>query len=171
MRYFSKLCLIAFCATGITAVSAGEEAFTTEQLEVAKFWEDMGPTLREQGIDAYAIRYHEDFRHWDITGSGRMGTKDSAIKAWTRFHEAGHRITCTYVRPVSVDINADLAFARLEYEQTDTFADGREQTSVWRLFDVFKRFGDTWQVLESNMVEITPDTSEESNYEFHCPRP
>lgn len=169
-----------FVLTALLAVTMGASAnaedaeFTPEELEVAKFWEDMGPTLRDEGIDAYAIRYHEDFRHWNIQGSGRMGTKESAIKAWTGFHDAGHRITCTYVKPVSIDIDGDRAFARLEYEQTNTYADGRISTTVWRMFDIFERYGDTWQVLESNMVEITPkddeDDAEQNSYVYHCPK-
>lgn len=168
-----RLSLFAIATLMMSPALAEDSKFTPEELEIAIFWEEMGPTLRDQGIEAYAIRYHEDFRHWDIQGSGGMGTKESAVKAWTGFHEAGHRITCTYVKPVSIDIVGERAFARLEYEQTNSNADGRISTSVWRMFDIFQRYGDTWQVLESNMVDITPkvdeDDADADSYEFHCP--
>lgn len=138
--------------------------FTEEELSVAKFWKDMGVVLREEGFSLYAQRYHPEFRHWDIERTGQMGTYESAINAWFGFHEAGHRITCTNVVPVSIDIVGDLAYARLIYEQTNTLADGTTITGVWRMFDVFKRYEDTWQVLESNMVKIEPDPEAMGNY-------
>lgn len=152
--------------TGPAVTQAAEPAqdFSPEELSVAQFWEDMGPTLRDEGLEAYARRYHPDFRHWDISGTGRMGTYDSAIKAWTRFHEAGHQITCTHVIPVSIDLVGDRAYARLIYEQTNTMADGELTSGVWRMFDVFKRNGDTWRVLESNMVQIEPDQEKDAAY-------
>ena len=163
--------VLLLSTVGISAAET-ESAFSSEELSVAAFWEAMGPTLRDEGIEAYARRYHEDFRHWDIDNSGRMATKESAIRAWSKFHEDGHRITCTHVEPITIDIVGDLAFARLLYEQTDTYADGRTSTGLWRMVDVFKRHGDTWQVLESNMVDITPEEKEtdEDAYRFHCPR-
>ena len=171
-----RICIIGLIALLIGAAQAAdsETQFTPEELAVAKFWEDMGPTLRDEGVEAYAIRYHENFRHWDIQGSGRMATKESAIGYWTKFHEAGHRITCTFVKPITVDIVGDRAFARLEYEQTNQYADGRITTGVWRMFDVFERYGDTWQVLESNMIDIAPKADDEpaddeKAYQFHCP--
>lgn len=161
-------------AIGGSAFAEDEPSgFTREELAVAKFWEEMGPTLRDEGMDAYAIRYHEDFRHWNIQGAGGMGTKESAITFWSKFHESGNRITCTYVKPITIDITGDRAFARLEYEQTNTYADGRITTGVWRMVDIFERYGDTWQVLESNMVDIKPKADEgvaaTSSYVFHCP--
>lgn len=167
--------ILMLSATGLLLignVSSSEivAEFSAEELSVAKFWEDMGPTLRDKGIAAYAERYHEEFRHWRIQGAGGMSTKESAINSWSKFHDDGHRITCTYVKPVTVDIVGELAFARLVYEQTTTFADGRTQTGLWRMFDVFKRYGDTWQVLESNMVDVTPKEDADDNaYEFQCP--
>lgn len=155
---------------GISMETLAEEeqpAFTEEELSVAKFWKDMGPTLRDEGIEAYAIRYHKDFRHWNIQGSGGMGTYESAVRFWSKFHEDGHRITCTNVIPVTIDIIGDRAYARLVYEQTNTYADGREPTTgIFRMFDVFVRYGDTWQVLESNMVKIEVDP--ESTDEYKC---
>ncbi len=151
---------------------AGNIDFSEEELSVAEFWAQMGPTLRDQGIAAYAIRYHDDFRHWDIKGTGRFSSKESAIRYYTKFHSDGHRITCTYVKPVTIDIIDDYAIARLVYEETITFADGAMRTGVWRMVDVFKRRGDTWQVLESNMVDITPGPGAAGDveaYEFHCP--
>ena len=165
------VCATAILSMSSMAAAAADAPFSDEEVAVAKFWQDMGPTLRDKGIEAYAERYHEDFRHWDIAGSGRMSTKEGAIRAWSGFHEAGHRVTCTHVEPITIDIEGDLAFARLLYEQTDTYADGRVSTSLFRMVDVFKRYGDTWQVLESNMIDITPDEGAgDDAYQFHCPR-
>lgn len=169
------LLTISLAAIASQAAATDGAQFTEEELSVATFWEQMGPTLRDEGIEAYAMRYHEDFRHWDIGGTGRIGGKESAIRAWSGFHEAGHRITCTHVEPVTIDIYGDHVFARLIYEQTDTYADGRVSAGVWHMATVFKRYGDTWQMLESNMVNITPkpdesdDNSSASEYEFTCP--
>ena len=146
-----------------------ESVFNSEELEIAKFWEDMGPVLREEGVSVYAERYHDDFRHWDIQGSGRLGTKASAAKFWGKFHEDGHRITCTYVRPVTVDVFGDISVARLIYEQTDRYADGNESTGLWRMVAVFKRMGDSWQVLGTNLVATEPAADDEEGYHLHCP--
>ncbi len=145
--------------------------FSADQLSVASFWQEMGPTLRDKGIEAYARRYHEDFRHWDIQGTGRMSDKASAVRAWTRFHQAGHRITCTHVEPITIDIVGDKAFARLLYEETITFADGRVSRDLYRMVDVFQRSAGTWQVLESNMVDLAAgaDTKVDDAYRFQCP--
>ena len=155
-RMFGKLPRWLLVIAGIAiATNAGTQtSFTDEELGVAQFWEDMGPTLRDYGIDAYAARYHADFEHWDIGNGGGLATKDGAIKAWTRFHEGGNRITCTHVTPVSVRIIGDHAFARLIYEQTDTSADGDASTTFWRLATLFERQGGSWQVLDSNMIRI-----------------
>ncbi len=159
--------VLMLCATGFA--DTGNE-FTADELAVAKFWEDMGPTLREHGIGAYSARYHEDFRHWDLGNGGRLATKESAVKAWTRYHEGGHRITCTFVKPVGVRIMGDHAFARLIYEQTDTMADGNVTTSFWRIVGVFERKGDSWQVLDTNMLDITEsvESDPQKDYARHC---
>ena len=172
MRYLHCLVAILAAMGPAPAVLAGNAAtgFTEEELAVAKFWADMGPTLRDEGIEAYAARYHEDFRHWSLDRGGPPSDKASAIRAWSGFHEAGHRITCTHVAPVSIDIVGDRAFARLIYEQTNRLADGSVSTSLWRMVDVFQRAGDSWQVLESNMLDITPGSESASDYEFTCPR-
>ena len=168
----ASICAAATVICVVATASDFDSEFDPLELSVAKFWEDMGPTLTERGLDAYAERYHEDFRHWDIQGSGRIGNKDSAIRAWSRFHEEGHRITCTHVEPVTIDIVGDIAIARLLYEQSDTLADGSTRTGVWRMVDVFKRYGDTWQVLESNMVKLAPGEGQDDQvtYEFRCPK-
>ena len=170
-----SLLLMAFLFNSIAQADDGEAEFSKEELSVARFWEDMGPTLRDQGVEAYAIRYHSDFRSWDITGSGGMATRDDAVGYFTKFHEDGHRITCTHVAPVTIDIVGDRAFARLIYEQTNSYADGRVTTRVWRMVDIFQRYENTWQVLENTMVDITPgvaatdETPGAVNYTFHCP--
>ena len=167
LRLLTTTAAASLLAGPVLAQAEGPK-FTEEELSVAKFWENMGPTLRDEGLEAYAIRYHKNFRHWDIQGTGRVGTYESAIAAWTKIHNDGHRITCTNVIPITIDIVGDQAFARLVYEQTMTFADEREpSTGLWRMFDVFQRYGDTWQVLESNMVKIDPDPDAMDQYRCH----
>ena len=170
MRTNLMICIIGLCATGTTIAADTATEFSTEELAVAKFWEDMGPTLRDEGVEAYAERYHEAFRHWDIEGAGGVGNKAGAVRYWSKFHDDGHRITCTYVKPITIDIAGDTAIARLVYEQTNTYADGHTTTGVWRMVDVFQRYGDTWQVLDSNMIDIAPeDDVDDDAYQFHCP--
>lgn len=165
--------LIAF--GGSAAAEEPRPAFSQEQLEVAEFWKQMGPTLRDDGIEAYAKRYHADFRHWSIgANSRRISNKESAVKYWSKFHEDGHHITCTHVEPLTINFYGDKAFARLVYEQTDTYADGRVSTNAFNMASVFQRVGDTWQVLESNMAlikqpEVQNGASEPQAYKFTCP--
>lgn len=154
--------LLICSAAGLHAEDGG--GFTDEELSVARFWADMGPTLRDHGIEAYARRYHENFRHWDLAGSGSMATKASAIRLWSQFHTDGHRITCTHVEPVTIDIVGGTATARLVYEQTNTMADGEVTTGIWRMVSIFQRSGDSWQVLESNMVDVADQLPNS-----HCP--
>ena len=171
MKTILTLCTTGLLLIGNASFSEAIADFSADELSVAKFWEDMGPTLRDTGVEAYAVRYHEEFRHWNIQGAGGMSTKESAIKFWSKFHDDGHRITCTFVKPITVDIVGELAIARLRYEQTITYADGRTHTGLWRMVDVFKRYDDTWRVLESNMVDITPEEDADDNpYEFQCPQ-
>ena len=71
---------IVLMLTVSSSVSAeGAQEFTEEELSVADFWRQMGPVLMEQGMGAYAIRYHEDFRHWDILGNGGFGGKQGVV--------------------------------------------------------------------------------------------
>ncbi len=169
MRIALTKIVLLLCLPVSAAPAGTESAFSAEQLEIAKFWEDMGPVLRKEGVAVYAERYHDDFRHWDIQGSGRLGTKESAAKFWGKFHEDGHRITCTHVVPVTVDVFGDTAVARLIYEQTDQYADGKESTGLWRMVAVFKRSGDSWQVLGTNLVTAEPAADDEEGYHLHCP--
>ncbi|NNE06657.1 MAG: nuclear transport factor 2 family protein [Xanthomonadales bacterium] len=157
--------LLISAAHVMAAVNEGGQ-FSDQEMSVAKFWQGMGPALRDQGMEAYAKRYHPDFRHWDITGSGRVSDHAGAVAAWSRFDEAGHVITCTHVIPVTIDIVGDLAYARLVYEQANRMADGAMTYGAWRMFDVFKRHKDSWQVLESNMVQIEPE--QEEGAQFQC---
>ncbi|MEO1243223.1 MAG: DUF4440 domain-containing protein [Pseudomonadota bacterium] len=147
--------------------------FTQEELSVAEFWEQMGPTLRDEGIEAYAIRYHEDFTHWVLDDpENRIATKENAVNAYAKYHEAGHKITCAHVEPVTVDIRGDTAIARLIYEQTDSYADGKAETNAWRMVGVFERYGDTWQALSTNMAALTTIESESAGpaaYTMTCP--
>ncbi len=169
--------LIMLAATTAPAfATASAAAFSENELAVAEFWENMGPTLRDEGVEAYAIRYHENFRHWGIGAPANISDKTSVVKYWSKFHEAGHRITCTHVDPVTIDLHGDKASARLIYEQTNTYADERVTTHVFGMVAEFARFGDTWQVLETSMIDITPETdggddaAAQSAYEFHCPQ-
>ncbi len=169
MRILLTTIVLMLCMP-VSAMSAEtESAFSSEQLEVARFWEDMGPVLRDEGVAVYAERYHDDFRHWDIQRSGRLSDKESAAKYWGKFHEDGHRITCTHVRPVTIDIYGDIAVARLIYEQTDLYADGKVSNGLWRMVAVFKRNGDSWQVLGTNLVATEPAADGEEGYHLHCP--
>jgi len=159
-----KTITIAFMLAAASAIAADEpKTFTDEERSVAEFWQQMGPTLREEGVETYAMRYHEDFTGWDIAGSGGMATKDNAVQYFSKFHEDGHRITCTHVEPVTIDIKAGRAVARLIYEQTNSYTDGRVETNAWRMVGVFERYGDTWQVLGTNMVNITPMQENDSD--------
>ncbi len=169
MRISLTPILLMLCVSVSVASAETDFAFNAEELEVAKFWEDMGPVLRDEGIAAYVERYHDDFRHWDIQGSGRLGNKESAAKVWAKFHEDGHRITCTQVLPVTIDIFGEISVARLIYEQTDQYADGKTLTSLWRMVAVFKRNGDGWQVLGTNLVAAEPAADDEEGYHLHCP--
>ncbi len=169
MRHPIAIAFLTLCVS-ISAVSKEiEPTFNSEELAIARFWQDMGPVLRDDGVDAYAKRYHESFRHWDIEGGGSFANKESAIKYWGKFHEDGHRITCSFVRPITVDVYDDVSVARLLYEQTDRYADGKESTGLWRMVAVFKRAGDTWQVLDTNMVTTEPAKDGEEGYHLHCP--
>jgi hypothetical protein len=84
-------------------------------------------------------------------------------------------VTCTHVQPVTVDINDGRAFARLIYEQTNNYADGRITTKAWHMVVVFRKYRKTWQVLETNMVDTTPTPDAESDnsgapsYKLKCP--
>ncbi len=167
-----RICVLLYLLL-LPLTAAAEQQFTEEELSVTKFWEDMGPTLRDEGIEAYAIRYHEDFTHWDVMGTGRMSDKESAVGFWSKFHQDGHRITCTFVEPTSIRIINNKAIARLTYEQTNTYADGRVDTNAFRMVSVFERYGDTWQTLDSNMIRIASNPSHEGDateYAFHCPQ-
>ncbi|MDJ0708905.1 MAG: nuclear transport factor 2 family protein [Woeseiaceae bacterium] len=146
--------LVLICLTTLTTDALGEGEMTRDQLEVAKFWEDMGTTLREEGIDAYARRYHEDFSHWSMDFGGKPGTKSSAVRAWSKFDSDGHQISCTFVEPVSVSLFDDLALARLVYEQTTEYSDDRVKTGVWRMVALFAREDGNWQVLATNMMQL-----------------
>ena len=168
--------LVMLHATTLVLAGDIESGFTAEELSIAKFWEDMGPTLRDKGVEVYAIRYHPDFRSWGITRSGKFTTKDQVIDYYRKFHENGHRITCAHVEPVTIDIYGDHAFARLIYEETTTFKDGGVRTGVWRMVEVLRRYGDTWQLLENTMVDITErafnapdDESKVTTYKPRCP--
>ncbi len=173
MRRILATALVVATAPAFAEAPVAE--FTEEELAVADFWQNMGPTLREEGLEAYAVRYHEDFLHWNIGRGGRVSDKSSAISAWTNFHEAGHRITCTHVEPVTINLDGDRASARLVYEQTNTYADGRVATHVYHMSAEFVRYVDAWQVLQTNMIDVTPlddgkgDARLLSSYEFHCP--
>ena len=169
MRISLTMIMLMLCVSAPATSAETESTFSSEELEIAKFWEDMGPVLRDEGVAAYAERYHDDFRHWDIQGSGRLGSKESAAKFWGKFHEDGHRITCTHVRPVTVDVFGDISVARLIYEQTDQYADGKESTGLWRMVAVFKRNGDSWQVLGTNLVATEPADDDAEGYHLHCP--
>lgn len=169
MRISLTTILLMLCVSVSATSAETNSAFNAEELEIAKFWEDMGPVLRDEGIAAYVERYHDDFRHWDIQGSGRLGNKESAAKVWGKFHENGHRITCTHVRPVTVDVFGEISVARLIYEQTDQYADGKTSTGLWRMVAVFKRNGDGWQVLGTNLVAAEPAADDEEGYHLHCP--
>lgn len=169
MRILLTTIVLLLCVLVAEASTEVESPFSSEELEVAQFWEDMGPVLRDEGVAAYTKRYHDDFRHWDIQGSGRIGNKESAAKFWGKFHEDGHRITCTYVEPVTVDVVGDISVARLIYEQTDQYADGNESTGLWRMVAVFKRMGDSWQVLGTNLITTEPAADDDEGYHPHCP--
>ena len=169
MRTSLATTMLMLCVSVSATSTETNSAFDSEELEVAKFWEDMGPTLRDEGIAAYVERYHDDFQHWDIEGSGKLGNKESAARAWGKFHEDGHRITCTQVRPVTIDVFGDISVARLIYEQTDRYADGRESTGLWRMVAVFKHNGKSWQVLGTNLVATEPAADDEEGYHLHCP--
>ncbi len=156
----TKILMGAVFSIGVMTSAAAEhhgDMFTDEELSVATFWEQMGPTLENQGIEAYATRYHENFRNWDAITSGGFSNRDNAVASWTRFHETGNHITCTNVIPVTIDIYDDVAFSRLVYEQEDTLSDGTVRYGVWRMVSVFLRSGDTWQALESNMIAVEPE--------------
>lgn len=175
-----KQLALALAAAPALAAALAEAAdrttdFTAEELAVAEFWEQMGPTLRDEGIEAYAIRYHEDFSHWVMDAPDRLATKENAVAYYGKYHDAGHRITCAHVEPISVDIRGDLAIARMIYEQTDSYTDGRVETNAWRMVGVFERYNDTWQALSTNMAAIDRETgptdnASASNYEMICPR-
>ena len=152
-----QLLLCGLASIIAVSANADEASFTDEQLSVAEFWEQMGPTLREQGLDAYLPRYHDDFQYWDITGSGGLGTYDNAARAWTGFDEGGNEVACTHVIPVTVRVFGDHASARLVYEQADHLADGTTRYGIWRMVSLFVRNGDSWQVLDTNMVQVEPD--------------
>jgi len=169
MRISLTTTVLVLCISAPAMATEERSDFSLEELEIAQFWEDMGPVLRDQGVDVYVDRYHDDFRHWDIQGSGRLGNKASAAKVWGQFHEDGHRITCTHVRPVTVDVFDDVSVARLLYEQTDQLADGETRTSLWRMVAVFKRNGDRWQVLGTNFVSAEPAAEGEEGYHLRCP--
>ena len=146
--------VVLCCLTAHSPDAIGEVELSSAQLEVAKFWEDMGTTLREEGFDAYARRYHEDFSHWSMDIGGEPGTKTSAVRFWGKFLADGHQITCTFVEPVTVNLYDDFAFARLVYEQTSEYADERVETGAWRMVALFAREGDSWQVLATNMRKL-----------------
>ncbi len=169
MRILLTTVVLMLCVPVSATAAETESAFNSEELEIAKFWEDMGPVLRDEGVVAYAARYHDDFRHWDIQGSGRLSDKESATKMWGQFREDGHRISCTHVSPVTVDVFGDISVARLIYEQTDQYADGRESTGLWRMVAVFKHNGDGWQVLGTNVVATEPAADGEEGYHLNCP--
>ena len=85
--------------------------------------------------------------------------------------------TRTHVEPVTIDILGEHAFARLIYEETVTHANGHVTTGVWRIVELLKRYGDTWQLLENSMVsiaEMIADAGGEEtgtiNYRARCPQ-
>ncbi len=167
-----QLALVFAIAPALAVAADGSAEFTDEELAVAKFWEQMGPTLRDEGIEAYAIRYHEDFSHWVMDAPDRLATKESAVTYYGKYHDAGHRITCAHVEPISVDIRGDFAITRMIYEQTDSYADGRIETNAWRMVGVFERYNDTWQALSTNMATFDGEpnqTDADTAYTMRCP--
>ena len=157
----SRFLIVLFVLLSQAVLADDGGAFSDEQLSVAEFWAAMGPTLRDKGIDAYASRYHDDFRHWDIGRGGQVVDKQGAVTAWGGFHRNGHRITCTHVTPISVRIFGRHAVARLLYEEEITMASGEVRVSLMRMVAVFERAGQSWQVLETNMLLVTPGKDDE----------
>ncbi|WP_420434767.1 hypothetical protein [Hyphobacterium sp.] len=161
--------LAASLLTAQSSDAAAAPEFTDAELELAEFWEEMGPTLRDEGIDAYVARYHPDFTHWDIENTGGLSDRASAAAYWTGFAEAGHVISCTFVDPVTLTIVDGVGFGRLYYEQTNHYADGRVETSAYRMSLVLLRVTAGWQVRETNMVRIGGSGADDAPFAFrHC---
>lgn len=157
-------------ASLLSVVQSDTPEFSPEETELATFWENMGPTLRDEGIEAYVERYHPDFTHWDIENTGALADRASAAAYWAGFAEAGHVISCTFVDPVTLAIVDGVGFGRLYYEQTNSYADGRVESSAYRMSLVLLREDAGWQVRETNMVRIDAASEDGAAFAFrHCP--
>jgi ketosteroid isomerase-like protein len=143
--------------------------FSAEEVALAEFWEQMGPTLRDDGIEAYVERYHPDFTHWNPATGSPVSDRASAAAYWSAFVEAGHVITCTFVDPVTLTIAGDTGFGRLYYEQTNRYADGRAETHAFRMSIVLLRGESGWQVRETSMIRIDNAGADGTAFAFrHC---
>ena len=166
----SGLLLLGGCAVleGRSGPRASEEERRAYAAAVSQQADD--PGAAERAFTEFLARYPSSVLADDAAKrlaeiAFDQGDEDLALR---RFHEAVRD------HPDSDSVDAvRIAIARLEYEQTNTYADGRITTGVWRMVDIFERYGDTWQVLESNMVDIKPKADEgdaaTSSYVFHCP--
>lgn len=123
-------------------------AFAQDEGEVVIAMErDLALTLKRDGFDSFASRFHKDFTLWI---DGRKNARAEYLAGVAAWRADGNWATSTQMRPVSIDVFGDLALSR--YVLREDFVDGT--SFVGRFVSLARRGGRAWQVYRSSVFTI-----------------
>ncbi|MGD9906746.1 MAG: nuclear transport factor 2 family protein [Vicinamibacterales bacterium] len=146
----SAIVLLAWSAAACrgTAPAPTTRDVEADRAAVRALEEGVALVLARDGFDAYAALFHDGYTNW----SGGPEPVDRAtylarVRSW---YDAGNRAVATEMRPVSIDIEGDLAISR--YVLREEFTDGT--AFVGRFTSVARRTGSRWQLYRTSFTTV-----------------
>jgi len=138
----------AACRPAAPAPAPETRDVEADRAAVRALEEGVALVLARDGFDAYAALFHDGYTNW----SGGAAPVDRAtylarVRTW---YDAGNRAVATAMRPVSIDIEGDLAISR--YVLREEFNDGT--AFVGRFTSVARRTDGRWQLYRTSFDTV-----------------
>jgi ketosteroid isomerase-like protein len=137
--------ILAACLVAGTAIQANAQEWSAAQKEVWKNIEAYWKLGAEENLDGFLSYFHDDYVGWS-NRAPLPGTK-AEIRKWIE-HDFKRGDTVIYeLKPVTVKIHGNVAFAHYYYSQIIKDTDGKEKTEAGRWTDILIKQGDKWVLI------------------------
>ena len=149
----NKLIAILIALAAFPAAHAAP--LTSDEEQVIAAMERIPMLLASEDFATFASNFHADFSQWFV---GKTEVRDRAAYLATirQWYELGNRPVSNDVRPVSIQIQGNVAITRAFFEETSKDAIGLENTVSYWGETIFVKENGRWLQFSASLSPTTP---------------
>jgi ketosteroid isomerase-like protein len=140
---YASFIMITVALMGVCRASAQE--WSSAQKEVWKAESDLWSLMSKGDMNAFFDCFHADYVGWDYDAVLPSNKEES--KKMLSYFTAGSKMPFYEIKPLSIKIYGDMAFAHYYYTMAIEKADGKKKVETGRWTDILMKQNGKWLLI------------------------